>query len=85
MATQDKTDPNELLKGQLWRMEGQYLLVSDVGKKLVHYQMLRKPEQRVAAMNIANRMEVANFLVNRKATLVSRNTGSQGASAKVPA
>jgi hypothetical protein len=57
-------------------MDGQYLMVMDVGKRLIHYRMLRKPEQRVAAVNIANRMEVASFLIRRNATLVKTGAHS---------
>lgn len=59
-----------LQKGQVWKMDGQYLRVTQVGKNLVHYKLLRTPDRRAAAVQMARQSEVLDFLNRRSATLL---------------
>ena len=67
-ATRD--DVLALKKGQLWNLQGQYLQVTDLGKRFVHYRMLRTPAQRTAPGLIAHRKHVLKFLSKRHALLL---------------
>lgn len=60
-----------LEKGQIWKIEGQYLHISELGKKLVHYRLLKTIGQRAARGRLANRQEVFEVLQQQQATLLN--------------
>jgi hypothetical protein len=44
-----------------------------VGKTLIHYKLLKNPEQRAAATKVAKQEEVLEYLKRRKASLVCKS------------
>jgi hypothetical protein len=60
----------ELEAGQLWRVEHGYVYIVELGKRLIHYKMLRQPNQRAAATRIIGIEALLRYLDNSEATLM---------------
>jgi len=46
-ATSQKLSP-PLAKGQLWKTDDAYLQIVDLEKRLIHYKLMKKPDQPAA-------------------------------------
>ena len=55
--------------GQVWRMENSNLLISQIGKTLVHYKHYKGVAQR-APISLAAKGELEKFLIKHEAVLV---------------
>lgn len=54
--------PAGLVKGQLWKVDNAYLQIVDLGKRLIHYRMLRQPGQETALTRMIRPDAFAVFL-----------------------
>jgi hypothetical protein len=55
--------------GQTWALSTGFLKVTRVGKRLVDYKLLNKPEERGAANKIASIESVQAYLAEKRAVL----------------
>jgi hypothetical protein len=58
--------------GQLWKLDEGYLQVTDLGKKLIYYKILRQPTQKAALTRLIRIEALANFLKQNEAQLVTQ-------------
>ena len=59
-----------LARGQLWRTEGSYIKIVELGKTLIHYKMLRDlKHMRRTQTTVLETME--NYLKSHRAQLVT--------------
>ena len=56
--------------GQLWKIEHGYLQIVELGKRHIHYRMLRKPNQRAAVTRLIGIEALLNYLRQSEAQLV---------------
>jgi len=56
--------------GQLWQAKDCYVRIARVGKTLVEYKLLRKPEQRGVQSSMGNIKEVTAYLKTHRAKLI---------------
>jgi hypothetical protein len=64
--------PSQVLeRGQLWKIERGYIYIAELGKRLIHYRMLKKPEQRAALTRLVGIDELMTFLRRSQAQLIS--------------
>ena len=61
-----------LEKGQLWQMKDTHLEVVEVGKRLAHYRLLPRLNQRGIPVKLGRREELELFLKNNSAKLVRK-------------
>ncbi len=66
-----RTPLTELQSGQTWRMEDAHLLISLVGKHLVHYKLI-KGETKRTPTSLSAKKAVEKYLRENKAVLVNR-------------
>jgi hypothetical protein len=57
--------------GQLWKLEHGYLYIVELGKRLIHYRMLRYTGQRAALTRMIGIEALLNYLSQSEAELVS--------------
>ena len=62
---------HQLEAGQLWKLEQGYLYIADLGKRLIHYEMLRQPNQKPAVTRLIGIEELLRFLSQSEAQLVN--------------
>ena len=62
METEAKKAPRGLAPGQVWKLDHAYLYIVQFEKLLVHYRMLREPEQRTALTRLIRMDALTNFL-----------------------
>ena len=60
-----------LIKGQTWKTSKGYIRIGDIGKMLVHYRILKKPEQRAVRAQMANADSLIHFLKADSAELLA--------------
>lgn len=56
--------------GQLWKLEHGYLYIVEMGKRLIHYRMLRQPDQKAALTRMIGIEALLNYLKQSEAELV---------------
>lgn len=56
--------------GQLWKVEHGYVQVVEMGKRLIHYKMLRHPKQRAAVTRMISLEALLKYLQETEAQLV---------------
>lgn len=61
----------ELRAGQLWRIEHGYLYIVELGKRLIHYKMLKDPNQRAAVTRMIGIEALLRYLDNSEAVLIA--------------
>ena len=61
-----------LAKGQLWQMEDKHLEIVELGKRLTHYRLLSRPDQRGVPVRLGGAEELQAYLSANKAKLVVR-------------
>jgi hypothetical protein len=70
--TTDTIKPSPgLAQGQLWKIDNAYLQIVELGKRLIHYQLLREPGQRAMMTRMIRIDALAIYLRAAEATLVS--------------
>lgn len=71
MKTDMREQPRRLEPGQLWKIEHGYVHIIQLGKPLVHYRILRQPEQPVAITRMIGLEALLNFLQQSDAELLT--------------
>ncbi len=61
---------HDLRPGQLWKVEHGYVYIVELGKRLIHYKMLRHPELRTALTQMIRIEALVNYLRQTDAQLV---------------
>jgi len=62
--------PSRLEKGQLWKLENGYLYIVELGKRLIHYKLLRQPNQKAVVTRLIGVQELLTYLKHTEASLV---------------
>ena len=62
--------PQGLRKGQLWKLREGYVYIADLGKRLIHYKLLKQPAQKAVMVRMAGVGELEAFLQEHEAELV---------------
>ncbi len=60
-----------LKPGQLWQADGAYVQIVELGKRLIHYKMLKHPNQKAVLTRMIGIEALLAYLKNTEATLVS--------------
>ncbi len=71
MENQGKTAPAGLATGQLWKTDDAYVQIVELGKKLIHYKLLKDPKQPVVMTRMIRTDALAVYLRMTEATLMS--------------
>jgi hypothetical protein len=72
MRTHEKDrGQNKLEAGQLWKIEHGYLYIVELGKRLIHYKMLKQPHQKAVVTRMIGFEALATYLRSNEAELVS--------------
>jgi len=67
----EKSGVAELEAGQLWKIEHGYVYIVELGKRLIHYKMLRHPSQRAAVTRMIGIEALLRYLDNSEAILIA--------------
>ena len=70
MQTKAPKCSRPLEAGQLWRLEHGYVYIVELGKRLIHYKMLRNPNQRAVVTQLIGIEALLRFLNQSEAVLV---------------
>lgn len=73
-----------LAKGQLWRMANKHLEIVELGKRLTHYRLLTRVDQRGAPLRLGGAAEVEAYLEAHQAKLVTEDDVVEKPVALVP-
>ena len=60
-----------LAKGQLWKVDDAYLQIVELGKRLIHYKLMRKPDQKAVMTRMIGIESLAVYLRSNEAVLVA--------------
>jgi hypothetical protein len=71
MQIEAQQRPQGLEKGQLWKIEHGYVLIVELGKRLIHYKMLKHPGQKAVITRLIGIDALAVFLKHTGAELVT--------------
>jgi len=69
MAQEQREHPLE--KGQTWKLEDGYLHIAELGKRLVHYKILRQLNQHAVTTRLIGVVELLVYLKHNEAELVN--------------
>jgi hypothetical protein len=67
MSSVEKCSIEYLKAGQVWKVRDGYLHIVIVGKRLVHYRLLKKLQQKAASGKLASHDEIVQYLEQNKA------------------
>ena len=70
-TTKSKPAPISLATGQLWQINGAYIYIVELGKRLISYKMMRQPKQRAVRTQMAGIDALETYLLDNGAKLVS--------------
>ncbi len=70
METETTNNLRRLAPGQLWKLEHGYLYIVELGKRLIHYRLLRQPNQRAALTQMITLEALLNYLSKNEAELL---------------
>jgi hypothetical protein len=70
MDTNSQQTPPGLAQGQLWKTDNTYLQIVELGKKLIHYKLLKDPRQPVVMTRLIRTDALAVYLRATEATLM---------------
>jgi hypothetical protein len=65
-----KRSEAELAKGQVWRTGDAYLQITDRGKRLISYKMMKERGQRAVRTQMSGIAEVEQYLKANSAKLI---------------
>ena len=71
MQTQETKRLGPLQSGQMWKIEHGYVYIVELGNRLIHYKMLRQPDQSAAVTRLIGLEALVNYLRHSEAELVS--------------
>ncbi|MGH7971223.1 MAG: hypothetical protein ACREIC_21090 [Limisphaerales bacterium] len=71
MQTEQNNGMRMLEAGQLWKVEQGYVYIVELGKRLIHYKMLRNPGQVAALTRLIGIEALLRYLAQSEAELVS--------------
>ena len=57
--------------GQLWKIEHGYIFIVELGRRLIHYKMLREPDQKAVSTRLIGIEALLNYLKQNEAELVT--------------
>jgi hypothetical protein len=69
-ATKTKPAAIALATGQLWQINGAYIYIVELGKRLISYKMMRQPKQRAVRTQMAGIDALETYLLDNGAKLV---------------
>ncbi len=72
--TNRPANPPGLAKGQLWKLSHAYIEIVELGKRLLHYRMMSRPDERGARTLLSGVDTMWGYLRSRHAELVERGT-----------
>ena len=68
----NKTNPSApLAEKQLWKIGDHYVLISELGKLLVHYKMMRQPGRKGVWTQSTTKSKLVEYLKFHSAVLVN--------------
>jgi len=70
MQTEEKDRLQDLEVGQLWKLEHGYLYIAEMGRRLVHYKMLKHPDQTAALTRMIGIDPLLTYLKHSEAQLM---------------
>jgi hypothetical protein len=70
-TSKTKPAPILLATGQLWQINGAYIYIVELGKRLISYKMMRQPKQRAVRTQMAGIDALEAYLLDKGAKLVS--------------
>lgn len=70
METETTNNLRRLAPGQLWKLEHGYLYIVELGKRLIHYRLLRQPNQGAALTQMITLEALLNYLSKNEAELL---------------
>lgn len=76
MDTADNNRLHFLREGQLWKVEHGYVYIVELGKRLIHYKMLRHPSARAAVTQMIRIEALLNYLKKSEAKLMGNDDPS---------
>jgi len=69
-----RNSPQALAKGQLWKMNDAYIQIVELGKRLIHYKMMKE----LRGMGVRTRMStietMGTYLTTNRARLVTKGS-----------
>jgi hypothetical protein len=71
-----KASPQQLAKGQLWRLSNAYIQIVELGKLLIHYKMMSRPDETGARTQMSGIETMWVYLKTRHAQLVRAGSHS---------
>jgi len=71
MQTELKNGVRTLEAGQLWKVEQGYVYIVELGRRLIHYKMLRTPGQMASLTRLIGIEALLRYLAQSEAELVS--------------
>ena len=71
MQIEEQNRLHRLEAGQLWKLEHGYVYIVELGKRLIHYKLLRNPDQRAVLTRLIGIEALLNYLRQSEAELVS--------------
>ena len=71
MHIEEQKRPQGLEKGQLWKIEHGYVYIAELGKRLIHYKMLRQLNQKAVPTSLIGIDALIIFLRQSEAELVT--------------
>ena len=77
MQTADMDSLHHLRPGQLWKIEHGYVYIVELGKRLIHYKILRQPQMRAAVTQMIRIEALLNFLRQSDAQLIGTGQEQQ--------
>jgi hypothetical protein len=60
-----------LTKGQLWKTDNGYIQIWHIGKRLIEYKMMKRPDQRAVRTQATGIDALKEYLKTQKAVLVN--------------
>ncbi|MGO8678136.1 MAG: hypothetical protein ACLQVX_20020 [Limisphaerales bacterium] len=70
MDDTSKRTPPGLAKGQVWKTDNTYLQIVELGKRLIHYKVLKDPGQPTVMTRLIRADALTVYLMATEATLL---------------
>ena len=71
MEVEQERPEHPLKHGQTWKLEHGYLHIVELGKRLVHYKILRHVNQHATTIRLIGVVELLIFLTNNEGELLT--------------
>ena len=73
MNSKRKAPVQPLAKGQLWKINDAYILIVELGKRLIQYKMLKQQGQKAVRTQMTGIDTLESYLKNNAARLVEES------------